>query len=80
MRAIPAEFCPPPGAVPRSQTRWRRNKTTVIYRNFLTSGQRDFQQKATKITKKNRVFPTPSSKKCIFIFVTFVSFCFKSPS
>src|SRR5208282_2699444 len=34
MRAIPAEFCPPPGAVPRSQTRWRRNKTTVIYRNL----------------------------------------------
>jgi len=29
---------------------------------LLTSGQRDFQQKATKITKKNRAFPTPSSR------------------
>jgi hypothetical protein len=37
MRAIPEEFRAAPGAARRPQGRLRRNKTTVIYRNFLTS-------------------------------------------
>ena len=51
MRAIPAEFCPPPGAVPRSnflapQQNYRN--LTVIYRNFFNQRAKGFSTKGNE--------------------------------
>jgi hypothetical protein len=48
MRAIPIEFCPAPAAPPRPQTPLRRNKTTVIYRNFFNQRAKGFSTKGNE--------------------------------